>query len=241
MNILSRIAAMSLVCFAGAAALAQQPPAAATNRGDSLVLVKSRQVDKAWLLPGADFRPYRKVLLRKAEVVFQHNWLRDVNSNSISRIGRVTPAEALKIVDDARAGFDQVWAAAFTSAGFEVVAAPGDDVIEVVPRVVDLYVNAPDVSSPSITRSYTVEAGEATLKMDVRDSRLGTLLGRVSDHRPTDSAMRARLATAATNRAEFEHLFATWARIAVQGLQDLKGASPLPDTLQAGHKTPAFR
>ncbi len=238
MNILSRISIAVLMGFAGAVALAQAP---ATTRVDGLVLVKSRQVDKAWLMPGADFRPYRKVLLRKAEVAFQRNWLRDVNSNSISRIARVTPADAMRIVDEARTGFDQVWAAAFASAGYEVVTAPGDDVIEVVPRVVDLYVNAPDIPNANITRSYAVEAGEATLQMEVRDSRLGTLLGRVSDRRGTDGATQARLANAVTNRAEFELLFATWAQIAVQGLQDLKGGSPLPATVQLGQMSPAFR
>jgi hypothetical protein len=43
------------------------------------------------------------------------------------------------------------------------------------------------------------------------------------------------------NLAAFEQLFVTWARIAATGLNDLKAASPLPETLQAGKKVPASR
>ena len=57
----------------------------------------------------------------------------------------------------------------------------------------DLYVNAPATTSTGISRSYTVEAGEATLHVDVRDSRTGTLLGRVSDRRQTMRSPRPRL------------------------------------------------
>lgn len=233
MNSLSRIAAAALVCLAGAVAFAQ-----GTNlsEAESLVPVKARDVDKTWLLPGADFRPYRKVILKNAEVAFRKNWLRDVNGNSASLTGRVSPEDARRIVEDARSGFDETWAEIFKSAGYEVVAVPGDDVLEVTPRVVDFYVNAPAVPTSGILRSYASEAGEATLHMDVRESRTGTLLGRVSDRRQTARDPRPRLADGVTNRAQFDQLFTSWALIAVKALQDLKANSPLPEYLQPGQK-----
>ena len=78
--------------------------------------VKSRKVERAWLLPGSDFRPYKKVLLKNAEVAFQKNWLRNVNDTGTPRLssaGRVTEADALRILDAARSGFDKVWVQAF--------------------------------------------------------------------------------------------------------------------------------
>lgn len=236
MNTLSRFAATALICLAGGSAMAQAPGAPESDR---LVPVKSRNVDKAYLLPGADFRPYRKVLLKGAEVSFQKNWLRDVNRNRASLTGRVDAGDASKIVEVARSGFDEIWAEAFRSAGYEVVAAPGDDVLLVSPSVVDLYVNAPDTASMGLTRSYTMEAGEATLRVEVRDSRTGKLLGRVSDHRHTMRYLRPQLTNGVTNRAEFEQLFEAWARIAANGLKDLQAKSPLPETLQPGQKVAA--
>ena len=140
MNVLSRIAAAALVCLAGTLAQAQSAPA---SDNEGLVLVKSKMLDKAWLLPGADFRPYRKVLLKEAEVAFQKNWLRDMNSNRASLSAKVTDADAAKIVQEARTGFNQIWAETFKSNGWEVVTAPGEDVLQVRPAVINLYVNAP--------------------------------------------------------------------------------------------------
>lgn len=227
------IAAAAIACLCASLALAQAP---APQEAEGLVAVKARNVDKAWLLPGADFRPYKKVLLKRAEVAFQKGWLRDMNSNTISKVNKVTEADALKIVDAARSGFDQIWAEAFRKSGYEVVTAPGEGVLEVAPRVVDLYLNSVDAPSPGISRSYAIQSGEATLHMDVRDSRLGTLLGRISDRRETLKSAQARMATPGMQSADFAQLFATWAVITVKGLEELKAHSPMPETLKPGQK-----
>lgn len=233
MNILTRIAATALACLAGAMAHAQSS-SASDNEG--LVLVKSKMLDKAWLLPGADFRPYKKVLLKEAEVAFQKNWLRDMNSNRASLAAKVTDADAARIVQEARTGFNQIWPETFKSNGWEVVTAPGEDVLQVRPAVINLYVNAPAAATASATRTYTVEAGEATLLLEVRDSRTGTLLGRFADRRQTSRSPRPQLTDSVTNRAEFGSLFMNWAGIAAKGLKELQASSPLPETLTAGQK-----
>jgi hypothetical protein len=231
MKISLRIASAALACLASIA-LAQAPEEA------GLVPIKAKNVDKAWLLPGADFRPYRKVLLKNAEVAFHKSWLRDMNNNSINRLNKVTEAEALKVVEAMRAGFDQIWAEAFRKSGYEVVGKPGEDVIEVNPRVVDLYLNAIDRPSTGITRTYAFQSGEATLHMDVRDSRLGTLLGRVSDRRETMKAPNVQWVTSGAQAADFAQLYATWAVITVKGLEALKAASPLPEDMKPGARPP---
>ena len=233
MNILTRIAATALVCLAGAMAHAQSSSA---SDNDGLVLVKSKMLDKAWLLPGADFRPYKKVLLKEAEVAFQKNWVRDMNSNRASLAAKVTDADALKIVEVARTGFNEIWAETFKSNGWEVVTAPGADVLQVRPAVINLYVNAPAAATSGATRVYTVEAGEATLLLEVRDSRTGTPLGRFADRRQTMNSGRAQMTDSVTNRAQFGSLFQNWATIAAKGLKELQASSPLPETLQAGQK-----
>jgi hypothetical protein len=233
MNTLYRIMATALACLAVALAHAQAP---AAPQDEGVVLVKTRKVDKAWLLPGADFRPYRKVLLKDAEVAFQKGWVRDMNSNRSSMTTRITDADAMKIVEVMRGGFNEIWAETFKSAGFEVVKAPGEDVLQVRPSVVNLYMNAPQAASAGTTRSYTVEAGEATLHLEIRDSRTGTLLARVADRRETMRSPRPQMTDAVTNRAQFGTLFVNWATIAVKGLQELQAVSPLPETLKPGQK-----
>ena len=230
-----RFALVAVACLATSVALAQAP---AAREAEGLVSVKAKNVDRAWLLPGVDFRPYKKVLLKKADVAFQKGWLRDMNTNTISKVSKVTEADALKVVEAARAGFDAIWAEAFRKSGYEVVTAPGEGVLEVSPRVVDLYLNSIDSPSTGISRSYTVQSGEATLHMDVRDSRLGTLLGRISDRRETLKSAQARMSTPGMQSADFAQLFAVWAVATVKGLEELKANSPLPEKLETGKKVP---
>ncbi len=240
MKTLTRFALAAFLGLAATAVSAQ--PARMDVTPEGLVAVKARKVGRAWLLPGADFRPYKKVLLKPAEVAFQKNWLRNVNDTGTPRLssaGRVTDADALKILDAARSGFDKVWAEAFKAGGYEVVTKPGDDVLEVAPRVVDLYVNAPGGSKSGVKETYTLESGDATLNLEVRDSRAGTLLGRVIDRRETLDGSTPQRASSASNVAEFERLFALWAGIAVKGIEELKAASPMPDTIKPGQKIQA--
>jgi len=74
--------------------------------------------------------------------------------------------------------------------------------------------------------------------MDVRDSRLGTLLGRISDRRETLKSAQARMSTPGMQSADFAQLFAQWAVITVRGLEELKANSPLPEKLETGKKVP---
>lgn len=242
MKRLIRLAAAAFFGLAATAASAQ--PARMDVTPEGLVAVKARKVEGAWLLPGSDFRPYKKVLLKNAEVAFQKNWLRNVNDTGtpkLSSAGRVTEADALRILDAARSGFDKVWAQAFKAGGYEVVTAPGEDVLEVVPRVFDLYVNSPAGQRSGVKASYTVEAGKARLSMEVRDSRAGTLLGRLVDTRETLDSSTPTQATSASNMAEFERLFGLWAGIAVKGIDNLKAVSPVPEKLKPGQRLDAAK
>lgn len=231
MKILLQVAAASLACFAGVPAFARP---AVLPAPDGLVPVEVRSVDRAWLRPGADFRPYTKVILEGSRFAFRPRWMRDMNAHGVSRLGAVTPADARAILDESQSGFDEIWAQAFRSAGYEVVGEPGEGVLRVRPRVANYSVNAPDLRTTGILRSYVWEAGEATLQLEVSDSRTGTILGRMDDHRHTARDARPQLAGAVTNRQEFGRLYETWATIATRSLGDLRASSPLPRTLQPG-------
>lgn len=236
MKAMIRNVAAALLILAVGVAQAQAPKVSAS---DGLVAVNAKQVGQAWLLPGADFRPYKKVLLKRAEVAFQKNWARDMSQSTGSRLGqRVTDEDAMKIIEAARTGFDEIWAVAFRKVGYEVVNAPDEGVLEVAPRVVDLYINALDRPTSSPSRTYTVQAGEATLHMDVRDSRTGTVLGRVADRRETMKSPTPQMVSSGRNASEFAQLFAAWAVIAVKGLEELKANSPMPETLKPDQKIP---
>ena len=200
--------------------------AAASSVVDGLVEVPSRRVDAAFLLPDAEFSQYTKVLLDPAEVAFRRDWMRSVNrSRSASR--RIREDDALRIAEATRTGFGDIFETAFRNAGYEIATAPGPDVLRISPAVKDLFINAPDQPTAGRSRTYTVEAGEATLVVVARDSTTGAVLGVAIDRRQTRSwGGRLTWSNATTNRADFSALFRSWANITVEALAELKERSP---------------
>ena len=203
---------------------------------DGLVRVKPKRMDAAYVAPGTDFRTYTKVMLDPAEVAFKKDWMRDVNDASVGVSKDVTDEDAQKILAAARDGLDQVFRETFEKAGIPVVTTPGNDVLRLSPGVANLYINAPDTMSAGRSRTYTTEAGEATLVLEARDSQSGALLGRVFDRRETRQSAGVQWTTSVSNRADFKQLFQSWANIAVKGFGELKENSPVPADLQPNQK-----
>jgi hypothetical protein len=230
-----RTAMACVLCAISALAFSQT----SGGEADALVKIKAKGLDKAFLLPGADFSGYKKVIIAPSEVAFQKNWLRDINNQSMSLSRRLSDKDAQKIIEAARSGFDEIWIEAFKKAGYEVVTVPGSDVLKLVPSVFDLYVNAPDTMDSGRNKSYTVEAGEAALSLDIRDSVSGTLLGRAIDRRTAGTDMgQLQWTTSVSNRSDFGILFKSWANQAAKSLGELAKASPIPETLQPNKKVP---
>ena len=104
--------------------------------------------------------------------------------------------------------------------------------------VINLAITAPD--RPTAGRSYTfsVDAGEATVVIEARDSMTGAVRGRAVDRRTagdTGGGLRGGLRTSFSNRADFERMFRSWAKASVEGLAELKALSPV-DTAGAARK-----
>jgi hypothetical protein len=212
-------------------ALADQMP----ESWDGMVEVKPKRMDAAYVLPGADFRPYTKVLLDPTQVAFRKDWMKSMNeSRDLGR--RVTDEDAAKIMEAARSNFDDIFHEAYGKAGYTVVTAPGSDVLRISTAVINLYVNAPDKTSPGVTRTFTANAGEATLVIEVRDGATDALLGRVLDRRETREAGGMQVANSVTNLADFRMLFKQWATTSTKGLEELKAHSPVPEDLKPGQK-----
>lgn len=214
------------------AAVAEEAPVS----WDGLVEVEPKRMDAAFLLPGADFRPYTKLMVDPTQVAFSKDWMKSINDQTRDLSRKVTDADAARILESARANFDDVFREAFRKAGYEVVTTPGPDVMRVATGVMNLYLNAPDTMTPGRSRSYTANAGEATLVIEVRDSLTGALLGRVIDRRETRSSARLQMATSVSNTSDFRSLFRSWAGIATQGLEELKAHSPVPMDLKPKQK-----
>jgi Protein of unknown function (DUF3313) len=222
-----RFAITALTAFAlgGATkALAASPPA----EWDGLSRVKSSRLQNVYLLPGADFRPFTKVMLDPTEIAFRKNWQREFNSRTSRGLsGRITDADIEQMVDDGGKAATDIFSQAFAAGGFPVVNAAGPDVLRVRTAVVNLTVTSPDRMTAGRSRTYSGEAGTATLVIEARDSVSGALLGRAVDSQVAGDSSIFLNRTQMSNRADFRALAQRWARTAVSGLQQLKGTSPV--------------
>lgn len=223
---------VALLASLSLAALAADAP----ESWDGLVEVKAKRMDAVFLLPGADFRPYTKVMIDPTEVAFHKDWMKNINRDSPGVSNDVNQEDMAKIAAEARSNFGDIFAEAYQKGGYQVVTTPGKDVLRISTGIANLYINAPDVQAPGRSRTYTMEAGEATLVLEVRDSTTNALLGRVVDRRETQSTGMMQLSSSVSNLSDFRLMFKSWAGICVKGMEELKENSPVPLDIKAGYK-----
>jgi len=201
-------------CVTGAAALllgltVTSPSVAAADSSSSpfpgLELVDSKNVDRLYRRPDLDVSAYGKILVGEPVVEFSKNW----NPRNYGTYG-LSAAQLKKIrvdlADLAKATFVKVLGAG----GYEVVTEAGDGVLEIIPSIVNLYINAPDTMTAGRSKTYAMDAGSMTLALQVSDSVTGTLLAVVYDHK-RDSGGRMQWATSASNRAAASRTLTGWA------------------------------
>ena len=215
------IAALAVVLSSWSLSAARPP-----DTWDGLLLVKSRRLENVYLLPDADFRGYGKAMLDPTEVAFRKNWQREHNRTARGLSGRVNDRQAREMLDEAQRRFDRIFTEAFREAGYEIVTQPGEDVLRVSTAIVNLDVQAPEMMSAGRSRTYSQEAGQATLVVQVKDSLSGQVLGRAIDAQWAGDGS-PYLRNRVTNIADFEQLFSQWARRSAEGLDELKRLSPI--------------
>ncbi|WP_395335453.1 DUF3313 family protein [Novosphingobium sp. BL-8H] len=209
--------ALALALPASAAA----PPAT----WDGLSHVKSKKVQEVYLLPGADFRVYTKVIIDPPEIAFRKDWQREHGPAS-DPAQSISNSQVRDILEQAKTGFHTVFVDAYQKAGYQVVTQAGPDVLRISTAVVNLDVVAPDTMSAGMEWTFSKDAGGGTLVVEARDSATNALLGRAVDARVMED-MRPYLRNRASNYEDFRNLFERWAKLSAEGLNQLKQSSPI--------------
>jgi hypothetical protein len=220
-----------VVSGVGVPAICAAPAPAAAP--DNLMLVTSTQLRRVYVAPGADFRPFKKIILEPTEVAFADNWVRDFNRTQRSTTRRLSDSDAQRIKNDVSTGLQNTFTLALRNAGYMIVNAPGPDVMRLHTAVANLAITAPDLQTPGRSRTFSETAGEATLVLEVRNSRSNALLGRALDRRIAGNT-RTSMRNSVTNRSDFQRVGQIWARATVEDLAALKEASPVRPGTQPG-------
>ena len=219
------------LCLMASTAIAQD-----SGTWDGLVEVKPKRLDAAYLLPGADFRPYTKLMIDPVEVAFQKDWAKNYNRDAATVSQRLDQEDIERIGQGGARRFHRGVQRGLPEGRARGCHGARPDVLRVRPGVVDLYITAPDNMTAGRSRTYTMESGQATLFVELRDSTTGALLGRGLDKRATRNTGRVQISNSVTNLSDFKALFKQWADISIKGFNDLRSMSPVPTDLKPGQK-----
>jgi hypothetical protein len=216
-----------IVALAVSLSLAASPVLAQSEtEWDGLVRVPSEHADGAFLAPGADFRPYTKVMLDPSEAAFERDWVRDYNRRTTGLSRRISDGEAARALQEVQAGLNEAFAEAYAAAGYQVVTAPGSDVLRLRTGVLNITVAAPEGDAAARGRVFAEDAGTATLVVEARDSISGAILGRAVDAQVVDDDSRLEWRDRQSNRADFRRQFRRWADLSVQATNRLRSTTP---------------
>jgi hypothetical protein len=201
--------------LAGCAAQGTQP-----TSWDGLERRDVKGIDAVYVRPNFKFPHYKKVMIDPVDVSFSKNW--DQNSTiDLSRRLDASDIQNIKAVlaKMLREGFTRE----LTAGGYQVTDEPADDTIRITPSIINLYINAPDKMSAGVSRSYTTNAGQMTLDMEVHDSVTGELLARVVDRQRAPENARLRWTTSVTNTVDAQRAIDVWAKQLREGLDRVNG------------------
>jgi hypothetical protein len=215
---IARHALIASVLAFGAAGAATNPIDEVAS-ADGLQKVKAKNVDLAYVRPGATLAGYSKVMLEPVDVAFRKDWNPERPGSRL----KVSQADRENI----RTGVGKIvydeFAKTLTSKGpYQMASAAGPDVLRVKAKILNLYVNAPDTKTAG-AYALTLSAGEMTLLLELFDSETGEILARVVDRREGRNTGQMQLTSSVVNRAEAADIAATWARLLRKALDNAHG------------------
>jgi hypothetical protein len=170
-----------------------------------LELVTSKNVGALYRRPDIDTSAYSKIIILEPVVEFSKNW----NPRNYGNFG-LTAAQVTKIRFDLAEMAKSVFAKVLSDGGYEIVTGLGDGVLAITPNIINVFINAPDVPTAGRSRTYTMDAGSATLALQLNDPVTGTLLAVAYDQRRSGSSTM-QWTTSVSNRAAAETMLRGWA------------------------------
>jgi len=193
---------------------------------DGLQLQKDTKLAAVYLKPGETLEGYDKVSITDVYVSFKKNWQRNYNEDVMGLDGRVTDRDMETIKKRLATEFKAVFTKELQDkGGYEVVDTTDTDVMVLRPAIINLVVNAPDLSRAGMGRTFVASAGEMTLYMELYDSLTSAKIAEVIDAQAVGDYGIGHAGNRVTNKADFDRVLAKWADILRKHLDETKAAT----------------
>lgn len=178
---------------------------------DGLELRPGKKVTALYVRPGATLKGYKRVRLEPLQVAFDKNWRPNDTTSQLSQ--KVSARDLDRIKSNLVEGFAKAFGEELTRGGYIVVNEPAEDVLTVVPFVVDLSITAPKTSgSTSPGYTFVAEQGRMTLVAELRDSETNQVLARAIDKKIASQANAFQMANDVTRSGAADDAIRAWAR-----------------------------
>jgi len=210
--------------LAACSSVAPQP----TETYDGLVLVPESRFSTVYRRPDVDLTHYDSFGLVRCEVAFKKNWMRDQNNTRMDLGSRVTQKDVDRIRERLSDACDKYFREALQQPPpYRLVESfsDGEQVLVLRPAIINLDIAAPDIRSAGVQRSYTTEAGQMTLVLEVLDGTTGQILLRVIDRQRAGESSYLQWTNSVTNQADAQRILGRWARQLREGLDEATGGA----------------
>jgi hypothetical protein len=213
--LVSLLSFLVLAATASLTAIAAEPPA---TTPEGLERVENSRLDLVYRRPGVDMTGYTKIMLDPVEVAFMKQWTQDFR--------QVSKSDRERIRSELAKEFQAIFIEELqTKGGYQIVDAPGENVLRVTAGIFDLYINAPDTMTPGRSRTYALSTGEATLGAVLTDSESGAVIARATDRVRARESATMQWITRSQNRADARKMLRKWATAMREGLDAARGVA----------------
>ena len=180
----------------------------------------------AYVKPGMSLQGYTKLMIDEVTVAYQKEPRSSRQSPGASEQNfALRPSQ----MDNLKSWFHEAVVKELTKDdGYEIVDAPGPDVLRVSAYLVDLVVRVPTEKTAGRQYTRARSYGEVTLVLELHDSESEEILGRVADRRdPTRNTDNSLAIVSPTYvKADVERLFGYWANVLREGLDRVRELDP---------------
>ncbi len=192
---------------------------------DGLVLMKHTKLRAVYMKPGANLDEYDKVFLVDCYVAFKKNWQREMNDQTMDLDNRITDQDMKNIREHLAREFNKVFTEVLSTKGdHEIVKTAGTGVLIVRPAIVNLEITAPDTLSSGFNMTFSSDAGQMTLFMELYDGKTGDIIARIIDPEAVGSDV-VEMRNSVTNAADADRVLKRWATILNDHLAAVANAS----------------
>lgn len=217
---LSKLFTLSVLCMTLSAVVIAEERTAPEVTVDGLHLVKNTKMALVYAKPGVDLSHYNRFYIVEPKVAFEKNWLKDQN-----RIPNqfVRKEDMLRIKTELAELFTEVFKTELQSGGgYTLADAPAEDVLIILPAIVDLDVISPDTPGTRNQRSLIASVGSMMLYMELIDSVTSDKMVKAIDKKYDRTPVRTGIRNAVRNETAARDMLGEWAELLRKALDEAR-------------------